>query len=112
MTHVRILLRAAVLALLLYSLLSLSREYRLLCKTQALAESLAVRQEALAAQKLALTQRLEQPPEEAELRRLAWERLGMLAPGEKVFLFAEATDETDREETLWDWKLEALWKDG
>ena len=44
------------------------------------------------------------------MRRLAWERLGMVAPGEKVFYFTPT--ESDREDTVWDWKLEALWKDG
>ena len=55
---------------------------------------------------------MEEPPDERELRRLAWERLGMVAPGEKIFTFAAVDEDKDREETLWDWKLEALWKDG
>ncbi len=112
MTHVRLFLRAAVLALLLYSLLSLSREYRLLCRTEAMAEALASAHEALTQEQLALTEYLEQPPDEASLRRLAWERLGMLAPGEKVFIFLDSAEEADREDTVWDWKSEALWKDG
>ncbi len=112
MTPVRLFLRASVLALLLYSLLSLSGEYRLLCRAEDMAASLAAANEALAAERLALIKRLQEPLEERELRRLAWERLGLVAPGEKVFVFTNAAEEADREETVWDWKLEALWKDG
>ena len=110
MKHSDHILRAAVLALLLYSLFSLVREYELLCRTEALAQSLASRQETLLAEKQVLARRLEQPPDEGEMRRLAWERLGMLAPGEKIFTFTQV--ETDREETVWDWKSGAFWKDG
>lgn len=106
MRHRDQILRAVLIALLLYSMACLAREYRLLCRTEALAGELALRQEALLAQKQELAERLERPLTEAELRRLAWERLGMVAPGEKVFYF------TDREDTVWDWRLEALWKDG
>jgi len=104
------ILRVVVLALLLYAMVSLAREYRLLCRTEERAEALAARQELLAEQNRVLTQRLEQPPDRQEMRRLAWERLGMVAPGEKIFIFTQ--EDTDREETVWDWKLEALWKDG
>lgn len=107
------ILRAAAVALLLYSLVSLGREYRLLCRTEALAEALSERREALTRERDVLTERLEEPLDEQELRRLAWERLGMVAPGEKIFTFVGVEeDEADREERLWDWKLEALWKDG
>ncbi len=110
MNHWDRILRAAALALLLYSMFSLAREYALLCRTEALAGELAEEQERLAAQRQALAAQLERPPDERELRRLAWERLGMVLPGEKIFLFTQ--EEADREDTVWDWKLEALWKDG
>ena len=90
------ILRAVVAALLVYAIVALAGQYRLLCRTEALAGELA--------------QLLDRPPDEREMRRLAWERLGMVAPGEKVFYFAQT--ETDREDTVWDWKLEASWKDG
>ncbi len=106
MSHRDRILRAVLIALLLYSISCLAREYRLLGRTNALAQELAARQETLLAQKQELTERLERPLTDAELRRLAWERLGMVSPGEKVFYF------TDREDTVWDWRLEALWKDG
>jgi cell division protein FtsB len=104
------ILRAAVVALLLYAMGCLAGQYRLLCRTEALAAELAQRHEELAARRQELTQLLEKPPDEREMRRLAWERLGMVAPGEKVFYFP--LTESDREDTVWDWKLEALWKDG
>ena len=110
MTNRNAILRLAALVLLLYSLFSLGREYRLLCQTQALADALAESRAALAAEAQALAERLEQPPDEREMRRLAWERLGMVAPGEKIFYFTQ--EEADRENTLWDLKLEALWKAG
>lgn len=103
-------LRAVVLALLLYSLGCLLWQYRLLCRTEQLTEELAARHELLTEQNRGLAQQLKQTPDEREMRRLAWERLGMLAPEEKVFLFIQ--EDTDREDTVWDWKLEALWKDG
>ena len=104
------ILRAAVVALLLYAMGCLAGQYRLLCRTEMLAAALAQRNEELAARREELTQLLERPPDEWEMRRLAWERLGMVAPGEKVIYFTPT--ETDREDTVWDWKLEALWKDG
>ncbi len=104
------ILRAVAIALLLYAMGSLAREYRLLCRTEQRAALLAARHEELAERKRELTERLEQPPDEAEIRRLAWERLGMAAPGEKIFYFTQ--EDTDREDTVWDWKLEALWKVG
>ena len=104
------ILRVAVLALLLYAMVSLAREYRLLYRTEQRTEALAARQKVLAEQNRALTEQLEQPPDRQEMRRLAWERLGMVAPGEKIFIFTQ--EDTDREDTVWDWKLEALWKDG
>ena len=104
------ILRAAVVALLLYAMGCLAGQYRLLCRTEALAEEPAQQNEELAARRQELAQLLERPPDEREMRRLAWERLGMVAPGEKIFYFT--LTQTDREDTVWDWKLEALWKDG
>ena len=103
-------LRAAVIALLLYAMGCLAKEYRLLCLAEARTEQLAAERERLAAEQALLEQRLERPPDGRELRALAWERLGMAAPGEKIFYFVQRG--ADREETVWDWKLEALWKDG
>ena len=104
------ILRAVAIALLLYSLGNLAREYRLLCRTEKLAQALEAEQELLAARRQELSESLQDPPDERALRRLAWERLGMVAPGERIFYFTQ--EETDREDTVWDWKLEALWKDG
>ena len=104
------ILRAAVTALLLYAMGSLAKEYRLLCLAEARTEQLTAERERLAAERTLLEKRLERPPDERELRALAWERLGMAAPGEKIFYFVQRG--ADREETVWDWKLEALWKDG
>ncbi len=113
MSHKDRILRAAAVALLLYALVSLGREYRLLCRTEALAQALAETREELTQERDALERRLEEPLDEQELRRLAWERLGMVAPGEIIFTFADVEEDTaDREGALWEWKLEALWKDG
>lgn len=113
MSHKDRILRAAAVALLLYALVSLGREYRLLCRTEALAQELAETREELTRERDALEERLEEPLDEQELRRLAWERLGMVAPGERIYTFTTVDeDEGDREVAVWDWKLEALWKDG
>ncbi len=104
------ILRAVVAALLVYAIVALAGQYRLLCRTETLTRELSRRHEELSARREELTQLLDRPPDEREMRRLAWERLGMVAPGEKVFYFAQT--ETDREDTVWDWKLEASWKDG
>ena len=110
MKHRDRILRTAAVVLLLYAIVSLTREYLLLCRTEKLCDELAAENTALTERHRELTEQLEQPPDERELRRLAWERLGMAAPGETIYIFTQET--ADREDTVWDWKLEALWKDG
>ena len=110
MKHRDRILRAAAVMLLLYAVASLTREYLQLCRTEGLLNTLAAENAALTQRQRELTAQLEQPPDERELRRLAWERLGMAAPGETIFIFTQET--ADREDTVWEWKLEALWKDG
>ena len=46
-----------------------------------------------------LKEELANPPDDKEMEQLARERLGMVKPGEKIFIF-----DTDREEPLWGWK--------
>ena len=111
----KLILRVVVLALLLYAFCCLTREYRILQRTEALVESLTADRERLAAEQQILREKLEQQPDPEEMRRLAWERLGMVMPGERVFYFEAREDKqqsTDKEGSLWNWKLEALWKDG
>ena len=111
MRNRNLMLRVAVLALLLYSLWNLAAEYRSLKRMEALNEELTAVCEQLRGEGEELRRKLEQPADAQEMRQLAWERLGMVFPGERVFCFIGGNSR-DREETLWHWKSETFWKDG
>ena len=80
------------MALLLYSLASLFTLRRELETMSGLRQSLETELAALLQERRELEAKLAAYGEEAEMRRLAWERLGMVAPGETVYYFDSATD--------------------
>ena len=85
-----IILRIVVVALMLYSLVSLASVRRDLRRTERLAEELGLEHARLSVENAWLTERLSTPRTQEEMRLLAWERLGLVLPGDKVFYFTEA----------------------
>ena len=84
--------RIVAVALLLYSLASLFTVSRELGTMKALRQTLETELAALRQERQELEAKLTAYGEEAEMRRLAWERLGMVAPGEIVYYFNSGTD--------------------
>ena len=87
------LLRIVVLALLLYSLLSLSAASAQLRRLETMAGACRQELEQLEQENVRLSRQLLEGRDDDELLRLARERLGLVLPGEKIFYFS-----TDREE--------------
>ncbi len=86
------LLRIVAVALLLYSLFSLSAAGAQLRRLSGEAEALSGELALLEAENRELSGKLREGLSREELLRLARERLGLALPGEKIFYF-----ETDRE---------------
>ena len=86
------IVRIVAVALLLYSLASLFTVRRELAAMKGLRQKLETQLEALRQERQELEEKLAAYGEEAEMRRLAWERLGMVSPGETVFYFGSGTD--------------------
>ncbi len=63
--------------------------------------SLEAKRDALLEETAALRERLPDPLTDEALERLARERLGLVRPGERIYIFSE-----DREVQLWEWKSE------
>ncbi|MBQ9250765.1 MAG: septum formation initiator family protein [Oscillospiraceae bacterium] len=87
-----IIIRIVAVALLLYSLASLMTVHRQLDAMQCLRGRLTAELEALQQERRTLEEQMAAYGEDAEMRRLAWERLGMVAPGETVYFFNGGTD--------------------
>lgn len=83
-----ILLRIALVALMLYALLCLVSVREDLRRTEDLAQELRARVEQLDAENRDLRAKLSAGYSPEELRRLAWERLGLVLPGDKIFYFS------------------------
>ena len=81
------LLRIVALVLLLYALFNLLSVRRELHAAEVRRAALEAELSRLRQERQALDERLAAYGSDEELRRLAWERLGMLAPGEVVFYF-------------------------
>ena len=88
----RTIIRIVAVALLLYSLASLITVRRQLDAMQSLRGRLTEELEILRQEREVLEERLAAYGEEAEMRRLAWERLGLVAPGETVYYFNGGVD--------------------
>ncbi len=100
MEHRRTLLRIVALALLLYALASLLTVRRELARAEALCRTLGGEILQLQQERRDLEAALAAYGQEQEMRRLAWERLGMVAPGERVYLFPQETEESSA--SVWD----------
>ena len=84
------LMRIVSMALLLYALFSFLSVRSDLRRTEALAEAFQGEVEQLQKENVQLQDRLSSGWSDEELRRLAWERLALVMPGEKLFYFIEA----------------------
>lgn len=84
-----VILRIVVVALMLYALAALGSVRRDLLRTERLAEALEEQRLSLAEENQALTEKLDRGWTPEEMRRLAWERLGLVQPGDRLFYFTE-----------------------
>ena len=93
--------------LLIYALLCLARAGRSLAEMEQTVAALQTEREILAREHAQLELRLVQLEDPARMEALARRELGLVMPGEMVFLFAEKA-QTNSEETernpLWPWK--------
>lgn len=83
------LLRLLLFALLLYALGSFTAARWELQRQQVQTRELEGKIQTLLAEGRELDERLEAVEDAALLRRLAWERLRMVMPGERVFAFSD-----------------------
>ena len=89
MQNRKILIRIVALGLLLYALLNLVSIQRRLRAAEARRDALTAELARLRQEQAELDGRIQAYGSDEELRRLAWERLGMVAPGEIVYYFPE-----------------------
>ena len=87
MQNQSLIARIAVLALLFYGLGSLTAVWRELDSAGETVETLRRERERLTAQQQQLSEALARRDSPEEQERLARERLGMVRPGERVFIF-------------------------
>ncbi len=99
MRNRELVFRIVVVSLLVYSMTAFTAGLVNLRKTRLASEELEGELCRLRSENESLKEELANPPDDKEMERLARERLGMVKPGEKIFIF-----ETDREEPLWGWK--------
>ncbi len=84
-----LIMRLVVLAALLYSLTNLSTARRELLRQEAETQALRREKQTLLLERQELERRLDAVGDAEEMRRLAWERLHMVMPGETVFYFSD-----------------------
>ena len=89
-----LIMRLVILALMLYALGSFVSARRELARQQADIRALEARKQELLAERQELESRLAAADDAEAMRRLAWERLRMVMPGETVFCFNEPEGET------------------
>lgn len=99
MHNKNVILRIVIVALLCYTLSNFIAARERLHETEMAAQLLRLELTERKQENEQLKAQLESIDDEDELRALAWQRLGMVMPDEKVFYFT-----TDREDTLWGWK--------
>ncbi len=99
MRNRELVFRIIVVSLLVYSMTAFAAGLINLRKTQCMSDELEGELCELRAENQQLKDELSSPPDDEKMEQLARERLGMVKPGEKIFIF-----ETDREEPLWGWK--------
>lgn len=88
----REVVRLVAVALLLYALLGLAAQWRLLCRTESAERELSLELRQLREENAALAEKLSGASRDREMERLARERLGMVRPGDTVFYFVDGTD--------------------
>ncbi len=107
MPNRRGIVRIVITLLLAYSLLCFARAGRALAEMERTAASLAWRRDLLEREHAMLELRLLRGDDAAQMEALARRELGMVMPGEIVFLMSGPT-QTESEETerdpLWRWK--------
>ncbi len=86
------MIRILAVALLLYALASLLTVGRRLTEAQAYRDGLAQELAQLGREQEALEAQMAAYGDAEEMRRLAWERLGMVMPGETVYIFTDGTE--------------------
>lgn len=99
MHNKNVILRIVIVTLLCYTLSNFIAARERLRETEAAVQSAQQELAELEQENAQIKKQLAGLDDEDELRRLAWQRLGMVMPDEKVFYFT-----TDREDTTWGWK--------
>lgn len=99
MHNKNVIVRIVIVALLCYTLSNFIAARQRLRETELAVQSARQELTELEQENARLKKQLASLDDEDELRRLAWQRLGMVMPDEKVFYFT-----TDREDTTWGWK--------
>ena len=89
-----LIVRLVILALLLYSLGSFVSAGRELARQRADTRALEARRQELLAERQELLAQIAAADDTAVMRRLAWERLRMVMPGETVFCFTGSEGES------------------
>lgn len=99
MHNKNVILRIVIVVLLCYTLSSFIAARQRLRETELAVQSARQELTELEQENARLKKQIAGLDDEDELRRLAWQRLGMVMPDEKVFYFT-----IDREDTTWGWK--------
>ncbi len=94
-----LILRIVIVAFLLYSMTAFGSGLRNLRLTQKHCYELENELTELREENKTLKLELSSEPDDEIMGKLAREKLGMLKPGDKIFIFSK-----DREELLWSWK--------
>ncbi len=89
-----LIMRLVILALMLYALGSFVSAGRELARQRADTRALEARRQELLAEQQELEAQLAAAEDAGTMRRLAWEKLRMVMPGETVFCFTEPEEET------------------
>ncbi|MDO4974022.1 MAG: hypothetical protein Q4E38_07425 [Eubacteriales bacterium] len=89
-----LIMRLVILALMLYALGSFVSAGRELARQRADTRALEIRRQELLAERRELEAQLTAADDAGAMRRLAWEKLRMVMPGETVFCFTESEEET------------------
>ena len=89
-----LIMRLVILALMLYALGSFVSAGRELARQRADTRALEARRQELLAERRELEERIAAADDADTMRRLAWEKLRMVMPGETVFCFTEPEGET------------------
>ncbi len=104
MQNRRGIVRIVIILLLVYALLCSARAGRSLREMERTAAALRAERDSLAEEHAALELQLLQAEDPARMEELARRELGMVMPGELVFLFAQEQSEQTERNPLWPWK--------